>query len=261
MTFSIIGTGNIACFFGSRLVAAGHRCACIYGRDQLAAKQLAATLEAGAYRDIKDIPDGEADICFLAVSDTAINSIASQLSFKRTVLIHTAGAVSLDAIGTAATDAAILWPIYSIIKTIQPSHRNIPCAYEASTEKADLFAQLAGNAITDLLFIAKYEQRKWLHLAAVLGNNFINHLMAICEQICAENDLPFATLLPIIHQTFDRMKYASPKEVQTGPAVRRDTGTIHQQLALLGNHPYWQKIYLAITESIQAPGSLHVEQA
>lgn len=261
MTFSIIGTGNIAWFMGTRLAHAGHRCTCIYGRDKIAAKHLAEKINADRYSEVIDIPDRESDICILAVSDTAIETIAKQLSFRQTVLIHTAGAVPVESIASAAQDVAILWPVYSITKTILPDHRNIPCAYESSSEKADLFVQLAGHTITDLLFPAKYEQRKWLHLAAVVGNNFINHLMAICEQVCAENNVPFGVLLPIIRQTFDRIEYSLPKDVQTGPAIRNDTNTIHQQLALLGNHPYWQKIYLAITESIQAPGASGTRQA
>ena len=132
-----------------------------------------------------------------------------------------------------------------------PDHRNIPCAWEASTPKAEKYIQSIGHAITDVMFEAKYEQRKWLHLSAVISNNFINHLMAICEQVCAENNLPFSTLLPIIEQTFERIKNDSPKNLQTGPAIRKDTMTIQEHLSLLENHKEWQKIYEAMTKSIQ----------
>ena len=40
-----------------------------------------------------------------------------------------------------------------------------------------------GHAVTDELFEARYDQRKWLHVAAVMSNNFITHLMTICDQI------------------------------------------------------------------------------
>ena len=250
MTFSIIGTGNIAWFFGKRLVAGRHNCTGVYGRDPDAVKALTGALIANRSGAITDIKDGEADVCFLAVSDTAIDKVAAQLSFKHTMLVHTAGAVSLDIIKGAAEDCAVLWPVYSILKNNLPDHRNIPCAWEGSTPKAEKYIQSIGHAITDVLFEAKYEQRKWLHLSAVFSNNFINHLMAICEQVCAENNLPFSTLLPIIEQTFDRIKNDSPKNLQTGPAIRRDTTTIHEHMALLNNHPHWQQVYEAITASI-----------
>ena len=251
MTFSIIGTGNIAWFFGNRLVAGRHHCVAVYGRNKDAARELAEALMANTHGTIAEVEDGTADVCILAVSDAAIGDIAAQLSFSSTVLLHTAGAVGLDVIMKAAADRAVLWPVYSILKNNMPDHRNIPCAWEASTKKAENYVQEIGHAITDVLFEAKYEQRKWLHLSAVIGNNFINHLMAVCEQVCAENGLPFSILMPIIEQTYDRIKHAPPAHLQTGPAIRRDTVTIQAQMELLGQHPHWQKIYEAITESIQ----------
>jgi predicted short-subunit dehydrogenase-like oxidoreductase (DUF2520 family) len=251
MTFSVIGTGNIAYFFGSRLVTGRHHCTGVYGRDADAARKLSEALLSDTSGSIRDVEDGAADVCFLAVSDMAIGEVAPQLSFKQTVLVHTAGAISLDAIKQSAKDRGVLWPVYSISRHNMPVHRNIPCAWEASTDKAERYVQSMGHAITDELFEAKYDQRKWLHLSAVISNNFTNHLMAICEQVCKENDLPFSVLMPIIEQTFERLKHASPATVQTGPAIRHDEETIHRQLQLLDSHPHWQKIYEAISASIQ----------
>jgi len=251
MTFSIIGTGNIAWFFGNRLVTGRHHCTGVYARDQAAARELAEALLSDKYGDISAINDEDADICILAVSDVAIREIASKLSFKNTMLIHTAGAVDLDSIKSAAQDRAVLWPVYSILKNNQPAHRDIPCAWEASTPKAERYILSIGHAITDILFEAKYDQRKWLHLAAVMSNNFITHLIAICEQICADNNLPYTALLPIIEQTFARIKSSSAQQVQTGPAIRHDTTTIKEQIALLSDHTHWQKVYEAMTASIQ----------
>lgn len=251
MTFSIIGSGNIAWFFGNRLVAGRHHCTGVYSRNTEAARELAETLLADRHGSVMDITDGEADICFLAVSDAAIEKVAALLSFRQTMLVHTAGAVDLESIKLAAKESAVLWPVYSILKNNLPAHRNIPCAWEASSPKAARFVQSIGHSITDQLFEAKYDQRKWLHLSAVIGNNFINHLMAICEQICKENDLPFSVLTPILEQTFERIKHASPATMQTGPAIRRDTTTIQQQIIMLHWHPQWQKVYDAITDSIQ----------
>ena len=154
MTFSIIGTGNIAWFFGNRLVAGRHKCTGVYSRNIDAAKEMAGALIADRFGAIADIGDDTADICFLAVSDSAIAQVAKQLSFKNTVLVHTAGAVGLDSISGAANDCAVLWPVYSILKTNMPNHRNIPCAWEASTPKAEKYIQSIGHAITDVLFEA-----------------------------------------------------------------------------------------------------------
>ena len=137
MTFSIVGTGNIAWFLGTRLVTAGHDCVGIYSRNITAAQSLAEALLSKSYGAVTDIKDGVADVCFLAVSDTAITQAASLLSFKQTVLVHTAGAVALDEIKIAANDRAVFWPVYSILRHNLPVHRNIPCAWEASSKKAE----------------------------------------------------------------------------------------------------------------------------
>jgi hypothetical protein len=85
-----------------------------------------------------------------------------------------------------------------------------------------------------------------------MSNNFVTHLLAIGEKVCLENQLPYSTLQPIIEQTFERLRNFSPQSVQTGPAMRNDTSTIDEQIALLEDHPQWKRVYEAITESIQS---------
>lgn len=252
MTFTIIGTGNMAWFIGNKLVAARHLCKGVFGRNEMAVLRLAEALLCGKYGSILEAKEIEADVCFIAISDDAIAEVASKLSFKNTVLVHTAGAIPLSVLKSAAPDTAVLWPVYSVSGLNPPSHRNIPIAWEASTAKAEKYMLSLAHAITDTLFEAKYEQRKWLHISAVISNNFTNHLMAICERICNENKIPFSALEPIIAQTFARFKQISPTTAQTGPAIRGDIQTISEQTQLLSGHPEWQKIYSAITESIQA---------
>jgi predicted short-subunit dehydrogenase-like oxidoreductase (DUF2520 family) len=251
MTFTIIGNGNMAWFIGNKLVAARHLCKGVFGRNKDGVQELAGALLCNRFGDMKAARETEADVCFMAVSDSAVALVAAQLAYKTTVLVHTAGAVSLEAIKKAAPDTAVLWPVYSIPRNNPPAHRNIPTAWEASSPRAEKYTLALAHVITDVLFEAKFEQRKWLHLSAVISNNFTNHLMAICEKICAENKLPFSALEPIIDQTFTRFKQSPPSTVQTGPAVRGDIETINEQMALLEHHPYWQKVYVAVTESIQ----------
>jgi predicted short-subunit dehydrogenase-like oxidoreductase (DUF2520 family) len=250
MTFSIIGTGNLGYFFTNVLLKARHNCTGIYGRNVASAKAMAEKLLVTKWGTPKDIEDGEASICFIVVSDTAIAEVAAKLNLKQTVLVHTAGAVSLDVLKNAATSRAVFWPVYSILKNNPPAHRNIPCAWEASDARAKKIVMEICHAITDNMFEAKFDQRKWLHLSAVIGNNFVNHLLAICEQICAENKIPFSNLMPIIEQTFERVKQSSPSALQTGPAIRNDLSTIEAQTNLLADHPAWQQIYSEVTKSI-----------
>ena len=251
MTYSIIGTGNMAWFLVKRLKTAGHLCDGIWGRNAITAKALAAEMNVNSYKNINAITDGEVDICFVTVPDHEIGKAVSKLSFEKTVLAHTAGSADLEVLQEHAKDCAMLWPIYSISKNSIPDHRNIPAAWEASTARAKRYITTMGHSITDNLFEAGIEKRKWLHLSAVIGNNFINHMVAICEDICKEQDLSFDTLQPILQQPFDRLQNHKAKMVQTGPAMRHDEEVIERQIALLESHPDWQELYKAVSSSIE----------
>ncbi len=251
MTYSIIGSGNMAWFLAKRLTSAGHQCRGIYGRNEEEAQALAESINSEFYRKDFHIEDGEADVCFLAVADHAIEQVAKNISFEKTVLVHTSGSVGMSAIAGSAIDHAVLWPVYSILKNSLPSHRDIPFAWEASSAKAQKYLLMMAHGITDILFEAKDEQRRWLHLSAVVSNNFTTHLLTICEQICKTHDVPFSTLQPIIEQTFERIKRESPYNIQTGPARRGDDSTIAKHIELLSAEPHWQQVYSAISASIE----------
>lgn len=250
MNFNLIGSGNTAWFFAQKLCAAGHTCKGIYSRNRETATELAQELNSPIYQSFEEIKD-DADVCIIAISDHAIQEISKQLSFRDTVLLHTAGSVDMDVLSDAAKYIGVIWPVYSIIKYKLPEHRHIPCVYEASTEKAKEVILSIGQTFTNILNEASAGQRRWLHMSAVLSNNFTNHLMAIAEQICKNQQVPFSMLVPILQQTFERVASASPFDVQTGPARRGDDATIRKHMDMLQSHPEWQAIYQSITSSIE----------
>jgi predicted short-subunit dehydrogenase-like oxidoreductase (DUF2520 family) len=237
----------MAWFLGSRLNGAGFECKAVYGRNEVEALQLSETMNAPAVSDLSTLP--ETDCCIITVSDRVIPEITENIHLQNTVVIHTAGSVSLDVI--SQQDKAVLWCIYSINKKNLPYHTAIPAVYEASTEKARKTVLEIASVISDIISEANFEQRQWLHLCAVISNNFTNHLMAICEKICDEQQLPFSLLQPILKQTFRNIDASSPVNLQTGPARRNDIGTTNEHLALLAAHPLWQQLYQVITKSIE----------
>lgn len=107
-------------------------------------------------------------------------------------------------------------------------------------------AKLIGSKYFDL----NSSQREQLHLAAVLVNNFTNHLFVEANLICKKNNLPFDLLLPLIKETVQKVEKLSPNEAQTGPASRNDSETISKQIKLIPNNRL-KKIYKALTSAIQ----------
>ncbi len=249
MTYYIVGTGNTAWFLATKLHAAGHLCKGIYGRDIAKATELANAIDANAYELINGIPD-DAHACILAVSDSAIEEISSKLSFRKTLLLHTAGAVSSNVLKDAAKNYGVIWPIYSITKQQLPETRNIPSAIEVNNTDSSALIRTIAASFTDSVYEASSDKRKQMHLAAVFSNNFSNHLFAVAEKMCAENGIPFSTMIPIIAQTAERINNQSPSTLQTGPAKRNDTATMQEHLQLLNQYPEWEEMYKSISASI-----------
>ena len=94
-------------------------------------------------------------------------------------------------------------------------------------------------------------QRARVHLAAVFACNFANHMYALGEEVVRRAGLDFGVLKPLIAETAAKACDArSPRDVQTGPAVRNDTVTQERHLALLDGDPTLQEIYTQISKNI-----------
>ncbi|HRR58012.1 MAG TPA: DUF2520 domain-containing protein, partial [Paludibacteraceae bacterium] len=73
----------------------------------------------------------------------------------------------------------------------------------------------------------------------------------IAGEVLKSTNLPFAVLLPLIREGVNKLETLTPKEAQTGPAVRNDQNIINNHLKLLKAYPKWQEIYQQITKNIQ----------
>ena len=92
-------------------------------------------------------------------------------------------------------------------------------------------------------------RRRYMHLAAVFCCNFVNRLYGITAELLAEQDIPFNVMLPLIHETADKMDELMPRDAQTGPAVRWDEEVMSQQMSLLDDER--RQIYQLLSKSIR----------
>jgi predicted short-subunit dehydrogenase-like oxidoreductase (DUF2520 family) len=220
----------------------------VWGRNVEKTAALASILQTTAFEQFNAIPD-DYDCCIIAVTDNAIASIAQQLSFQKTTVVHTAGSQSLSIL--PQTNKAVVWPIYSITQTQISAVKDVPIVVEASNETSrEKITSLAKSLSTKVLY-ADEQQRQWMHLIATFGNNFCNHILAICEHLAKEQNLSFEVFKPILKQTFERILANSPTVLQTGAAKRNDQVTMQHHLKLLQAHPQWQAVYENISASIK----------
>jgi predicted short-subunit dehydrogenase-like oxidoreductase (DUF2520 family) len=216
----------------------------------LHAEELADTLSATFTTDISQC-DNTADLYMLAVSDSALPAIASQLKLDKKLVVHTAGSVSKNVLAACSKNYGILYPVQSLRReiTVLP---DIPFLVDGNTEDDLALITDFACGLSSQVERATDEQRLKLHVAAVMVSNFTNHLYALAHNYCLQEKLDFNMLLPLITAIADRLYEYSPVEVQTGPAIRNDKVTIQKHVDLLQQHAPLKALYTLFTESIQA---------
>ncbi len=194
----------------------------------------------------------QADLYILAVSDDAIASVSSQLPFENRLVVHTSGSVSIDALDKKNRNG-IFYPLQTFSKKAEIDLSQIPICLESETESDFEFLKEVAETVSRNTYKINSEQRKALHIAAVFVNNFTNNLYQIGNEICNNNNLPFEILKPLIQETANKVMTLSPKDAQTGPAIRNDQQTIACHLNFLKDENQ-KKIYQLLTQSIQNNG-------
>jgi predicted short-subunit dehydrogenase-like oxidoreductase (DUF2520 family) len=249
MDIVIIGAGNVAHCFGQMLKINGHQISQVVSRTKEHADELREVIHAAAATDdLRDI-NMEADVYLIAVSDGAIPLLNDELRLGKRIVAHTAGAVPLDAISKISTNTGVLYPLQSLRKGVK-SFPPIPLLLEAANDETMRRLQPIAQSISSRVEVMNSEQRLQLNLAAVLCNNFTNHLIARSKSYCEKDGLDFSLLEPIIKETFERLDKFPPESVQTGPALRNDQATMTKHLGLLQDEKYLQLIYRVMSDSI-----------
>jgi predicted short-subunit dehydrogenase-like oxidoreductase (DUF2520 family) len=249
MKIIIIGTGNVATIFGRMFRNSGNEIVQVFGRNPLLAGELAKDLDSDACIDWRLI-NSRADLYFVAIADTALYELDSNLRLSNQVVVHTAGSVSKDVLKKISANYGVLYPLQTIRKQL-PVLTSIPLLVDANNDYTIKTLLQMGKSLSSTVLPANDDERMKLHVAAVFINNFVNHLYAVAEDFCAKERVEFNLLFPLISETARRIEMISPQKVVTGPAVRNDTITINKHLDLLKSHPSLKLLYEQLTASIK----------
>ena len=248
MTVAIIGSGNVAAVLGRLALNSEHVVMHVASRNTEHAAQLARELNS-SHSGYDEISNVRADIFIVAVADAGIAQSIFSLKSKSSLVVHTAGAVPLHVLQNVSDNHGVLYPLQSLRKEMLPMD-DVPFLIDGNThearDKIRSFALSLSNNVTD----ANDEQRLKHHAAAVIVNNFTNHLYALTEDFCIKENIAFQKLLPLINETCARLAFFSPASLQTGPAFRNDKETMDKHLAILDKYPALKKIYAILSESI-----------
>lgn len=243
---TIVGTGNVAKQLGYALMQNKVAIAGIWGRNKEKVALLAKELRTNSIDQLGSITQSTVIIC---VSDLSIKEIIEKLPHNNQIA-YTSGSVKLETFPSEYT-LGVFYPLQTISKERRIDFSNVPLLIEATNASFEEELLALAKKISNNVSLTDSEKRFQLHIAAVLVNNFTNHLYALAEDHLKEHQLSFDLLKPLILETAHKIEILSPKLAQTGPAIRNDTLIIAQHIAAIRDEKT-KLIYTLMSESIQA---------
>ena len=167
------------------------------------------------------------DMILIAVSDHSIQEVSNQLPLTDAVVAHTSGASSMDLLSNHK-HRGVFYPLQTFSKQQPLTWSEIPILWEGNNKLVDEKLESLSQLLSPLAVQSDEKQRLSMHLAAVVVNNFTNHLYAEAHRFCKSKHVNFDLLVPLIEETNRKIKQLNPRESQTGPASRGDTQTIQR---------------------------------
>lgn len=250
MKVVIIGSGNVATHFALALQAKGITICQIYSRTTTNAEILAKKIDVPYTSEISDIYRN-ADVYIYALKDSSFLKLLKKFDLPNTALhIHTSGSVSMKDFFGYTEKYGVLYPLQTFSKNKVVDFSQIPICVEAIDLDVEKQILDMANLLSTKVYIINSEKRKKLHLAAVFACNFSNYMYDIAFDIVMSAGIDFEILKPLIAETADKINTMTPREAQTGPAVRYDENTINKHLSLLNRKKNLREIYRILSKNI-----------
>jgi len=245
---NLIGSGNIAWHLCKSLEFSKIKINEIYSRNEETARSLADTFDLD-FAPLNFI-DKNADVVIVAVNDDEIENVSNSIFTKSNqIVLHTSGTKSLQVL-EKHENTGVLWFLESMKQEHTINYLKTPLIYHYNNELTQKTIEKLIAEISNETHILADEQRKKMHLAAVMSNNFSNHLLHLTKNYCDIHKLDFNLLNQIMQSTVSNAFKYSPEKSQTGPAIRNDKVTLDKHMDMLKHDATTAEIYKQISESI-----------
>ena len=230
----------------------------LIGRGRLATNLEHALLQAGHdvvsinSRTLESLPL-EADVFVVAVKDAALTDVlrAATKGREDQLFVHTAGSMPMDLFQGLTAHYGVFYPMQTFSKERLVDFNEISVFLETNDAASMERLKMLAATLTPHVYELDSEGRKHLHLAAVFACNFVNHCYALSAEVLKAKGLPFSVMLPLVDETAQKVHELSPKDAQTGPAVRGDQNVMQMQAGMLADIPAVKQIYEALSNDIQ----------
>ncbi|RYY79036.1 MAG: DUF2520 domain-containing protein [Moraxellaceae bacterium] len=250
MKISLIGSGNVATHLAGALYDLKHQIVQVYSPNYQNAQQLAQQVKAQPISEWGELQP--ADLYLIAVKDSAIGEVAAQLASQNIdgIVVHTSGSTALDVINTSSKRYGVFYPLQTFSKAKAVDFAQVPLLLEGSSVEVLQQLDLVARQLSKRVYHYSTQQRRSLHLAAVIACNFSNYLYNVADDFLTQQGVEFDLLKPLIVETASKIQHHVPFEMQTGPAVRQDQGILDMHLHMLDNQPQLQQMYELLSEGI-----------
>ena len=245
----IIGTGNVAWHLLNRLQSTAHQ---VLQLVNLHSHHISPEFELFRIPHCFSIShlNLSADIYLIAVKDDEIGHLHLPVCNNKQIVLHTSGTVDIEVLKKYGNNYGCLYPLQSFTKGIPVNFNEVPLIIESSNRMTLETTTIFANSLSDQTYYLSLQQRRIVHLTAVIVNNFTNHLFVQAQKKLDQFDISFDILKPLIQETFNKLSSLTPSEAQTGPAKRNDTQTILAHEKLLEDDDMLLQIYKTLTASI-----------
>lgn len=241
----IIGSGNVAYHLAKAFTQNNIKIHQIYGRNEIELEKISN--EFNIPYSNKNLE--EAELYIIAVSDSAVENVSELIKNENALVAHTSGSLPKEILKGNYRKASF-YPLQTFSKTKDLDYSKIPFFIEADNQIDEKSLMELASIVSDNVEVSTYEKRKYIHLTAVFACNFVNHLFARAKEISDSQDLDFNYFLPLINETFEKIRHLDPKLAQTGPAVRGDERVLKLHEELITNKEQLH-IYKTLNESIK----------
>lgn len=245
----LIGAGNVATQLGKAFQRHGKAIVQVLGRNQRNAELLGDQVGASAISNPYQLTT-DADLYIFAVPDDEISKIANSFSLGDQLVVNTSGSMGIDVLKNVSSRYGVFYPLQTFSKSRDIDFSDIPICIEACCDEVCDSLTLLANQISKDVRKIDSEQRQSIHLAAVFASNFTNHIYHLADEILKDAGVSFDIIQPLIIETANKIQHKSPKESQTGPAVRGDMKIIKKHLELLKSDSNKKELYNIISELI-----------
>ena len=239
---TIIGSGNV----GFHLVNLFHNSTKIK-LNEWCSRSLNFDKRVKVINEIENL--SESDIYIICVSDKSITDVSDKITFKNRLVVHTSGSTPYSSLNDK-NRRGVFYPLQTFSKSQKLNYHEIPICIEAENYKDIEILKKLSLDLNCKYYEINFEERKTIHLAAVISNNFTNFLFGISKEIIDSKKLDFNILKPLINETVNKIHKLDPIKAQTGPARRNDVIILKMHENMLKNEEI-KSLYTFISKMIK----------